>query len=80
MRENSPYDAARDVERPVNNQSAGANIKKITMFYAYARPHKMRVLLAVLSVLGAGGIVLGFGRLIKIIIDQGFLFEQNAQL
>ena len=80
MRENSPYDAARDVERPGNNQSTGTNIKKIAMFYAYARPYKLRVLLAVLSVLGAGGIVLGFGRLIKTIVDQGFLFEQNSQL
>ncbi|MDP5369953.1 MAG: ABC transporter transmembrane domain-containing protein, partial [Pseudomonadota bacterium] len=80
MRENSPYDAARNVERPASNQSAGIQFKKMTMFYEYARPYKIRVLLAVLSVLGAGAIVLGFGRLIKTVVDQGFLFEHNSQL
>lgn len=80
MRENSPYDAALNVERPVSNQSAGIHLKKIVMFYEYARPYKVRVLLAILSVLGAGGVVLGFGPFIKTIVDQGFLFEQNSQL
>ncbi|MES2607915.1 MAG: ABC transporter transmembrane domain-containing protein [Pseudomonadota bacterium] len=80
MRENSPYDAARGAERPGSSHSAGVNFKKIAMFFGYARPYKVRMLLAILSVLGAGGIVLGFGRLVKTIVDQGFLFEQNSHL
>jgi len=80
MRENSPYDVARDVERPTNDNSISDNLKKITYFYKYANPYRMRLILAFLSVLGAGGIVLAFGHVIKSIIDQGFLFEKNAEL
>jgi ATP-binding cassette subfamily B protein len=80
MRENSPYDIARDVERPSNTQAAGISFKKVVLFAHYLRPYKVRVILALLSIFGAGGIVLGFGGILKMIIDQGFLFEQNAHL
>ena len=80
MRENSPYDVARDMERPTDNFSISTNVKKIALFRTYAQPYKARVILAFLSVLGAGGIVLAFGKAIKTIVDQGFLFEQSSHL
>ncbi|MDP3371597.1 MAG: ABC transporter transmembrane domain-containing protein [Candidatus Paracaedibacteraceae bacterium] len=80
MRENSPYDGARNTTRPQNLDSMSNSIKKLSLFCRYAKPHKTRVIIAFLSVLGAGGIVLAFGTVIKAVIDQGFLFEKNIHL
>lgn len=80
MRENSPYDVARDAERPEDKGTTTSSFQKIALFRTYAAPYKTRMIIAFLSVLGAGGIVLAFGHVVKTIIDQGFLFEQNMHL
>ena len=80
MRENSPYDAARDIERPPSPHTIGKSLKKLALFYRYARPFRWHVIMSFLSVLGAGGIVLVLGYVVRHVIDTGFLFESNTQL
>jgi len=72
-----PGSTTEPEETPIHKQSAFTSLKPV---WAFIRPYKTMVSLALLALLLTSGVTLSLGQGVKMVIDNGFVAGSTAQL